>query len=165
MKKIYNIVTTLCFLYFFIMLFCDISHVINSKENIESSVPLLYKNIIYFGGNMQSSDNFFFQMHESNNWGMFADHNFLMIDYPGYGYSSGTTNYNNIIKATDSIYQFVKESSYYGNNKIIIMGFSLGTGVATYVASSHNTDGLILIAPYNNCLLYTSDAADDTLRV
>ena len=30
------------------------------------------------------------------------------------------------------------------------MGFSLGTGVATYVASSHDIDGLILIAPYNN---------------
>ncbi len=271
MKRFYNIINALCFLYFFIMCFCDIKHIINAKDSIESSVPLLYKNIlyiilmmvplilmlickiivkkvchkkdieispgiissfyfklmahkkitipitgfvilsfcvvlfiliqnkfiyypscdefshynlisnnnskyeeisipssslklhgwgyknspeystiIYFGGNMQSSDNFFFHMHENNNWGMFADYNFLMIDYPGYGYSSGTTNYNNIIKAADSIYQFVKESSYYGNNKIIIMGFSLGTGVATYVASSHNTDGLILIAPYNN---------------
>ena len=114
------------------------------KNSPESST------IIYFGGNMQSSDNFFFHLHESNNWGMFANYNFLMIDYPGYGYSSGTTNYNNIIKAADSIYQFVKESSYYGNQKIIIMGFSLGTGVATYVASSHDIDGLILIAPYNN---------------
>lgn len=271
MKRFYNIINALCFLYFFIMCFCDIKHIINAKDSIESSVPLLYKNIlyiilmmvplilmlickiivkkvchkkgieispgiisslyfkimahkkitipitgfvilsfcvvlfiliqnkfiyypscdefshynlisnnnskyeeisipssslelhgwgyknspesstiIYFGGNMQSSDNFFFHLHESSNWGMFANYNFLMIDYPGYGYSSGTPNYNNIIKVADSIYQFVKESSYYGNQKIIIMGFSLGTGVATYVASSHDIDGLILIAPYNN---------------
>lgn len=47
MKRFYKIINALCFLYFFIMCFCDIKHIINAKDSIESSVPLLYKNILY----------------------------------------------------------------------------------------------------------------------
>ena len=106
--------------------------------------------IIYFGGNAQSSENFFSNMEERQNWGYFENYNVIMIDYPGYGLSDGNPGYDYILKMADDTYQYIREDEFYGNNKIIIMGFSLGTGVATYVAASNDIDGLILIAPYDN---------------
>ncbi len=102
--------------------------------------------ILYFGGNAQTSDNFFINMDDQYKEG----YNWVMIDYPGYGGSNGKPEYNKILQAADSAYHFVLDSSYYGNNKIIIAGFSLGTGVATYVASKYEIDKLILITPYDN---------------
>lgn len=109
-----------------------------------------YPTVIYFGGNAQSSENFFFNMEEKNGWDNFKKCNVIMIDYPGYGLSEGKTEYKNILHMADATYQYVKESEFYGNKEIIVMGFSLGTGVATYIAASYDTDGLILVAPYNN---------------
>jgi dienelactone hydrolase len=37
-------------------------------------------------------------------------------------------------------------------DKIVVMGYSLGTGVATYVASQKEVNGLILVAPYDCAL-------------
>ena len=106
--------------------------------------------VIYFGGNAQSSENFFFNMEEKNGWESFGNCNVIMIDYPGYGLSEGKTEYKSILRMADATYRYVSESDFYGNKEIIVMGFSLGTGVATYVASSYDVEGLILVAPYNN---------------
>ena len=106
--------------------------------------------VIYFGGNAQSSENFFWGMEEKSGWESFANCNVIMIDYPGYGLSEGKPGYQDILQMADTTYQYVKESDFYGNNEVIVIGFSLGTGVATYVASSYDVDGLILVAPYNN---------------
>lgn len=106
--------------------------------------------VLYFGGNAQSSENFFITLNDKNGWDNFADCNVIMIDYPGYGLSEGKPEYKTILKMADATYQYVKENDFYGNKEIIVMGFSLGTGVATYVASSYDVNGLILVAPYNN---------------
>ncbi|MEE0831125.1 MAG: hypothetical protein UIM26_06630, partial [Longicatena sp.] len=106
--------------------------------------------IIYFGGNAQSSENFFFNMEKNDGWKSFGNCNVVMIDYPGYGLSTGKTEYKSILRMAEATYKYVNESDFYGKNEIIVMGFSLGTGVASYVTSSFDTDGLILVAPYNN---------------
>lgn len=106
--------------------------------------------VIYFGGNAQSSENFFADLNDKSGWDNFVNCNIIMIDYPGYGLSEGKPGYKNILKMADATYKYVEENDFYGNKEIIVMGFSLGTGVATYVASSYNVNGLILVAPYNN---------------
>lgn len=108
--------------------------------------------ILYFGGNGQTSDSFFAYLN-----GEYLQYNWVMIDYPGYGTSDGTPEYENILRAADRAYDFVENSDYYGNGDIIVAGFSLGTGVATYTASRHEVSRLILVAPYDNGIsLYNS---------
>ena len=57
------------------------------------------------------------------------------------------------------VYDYALTRKDVDKDKICVLGFSIGTGVATYLASERDIDGLILIAPYdkalslyNNCL-------------
>jgi uncharacterized protein len=86
-------------------------------------------------------------------WGMVAPfyvnqgYDVFMIDYRGYGKSEGTIEseaklYNDI----DSAYAFLKTK--YEEQKIVVLGYSLGTGLASYVASHNKPKMLVLQAPY-----------------
>jgi alpha-beta hydrolase superfamily lysophospholipase len=71
----------------------------------------------------------------------------LILDYRGYGKSEDKIN------SKDQLFSDV-ESAYeellkrYPENKIIILGYSVGTGLAAKLASEHNARLLILQAPY-----------------
>ncbi|MDR6490031.1 alpha-beta hydrolase superfamily lysophospholipase [Chryseobacterium vietnamense] len=71
----------------------------------------------------------------------------LILDYRGYGKSEDKVN------SKDQLFSDV-ESAYeellkrYPENKIIIIGYSVGTGLAAKLASEHNARLLILQAPY-----------------
>jgi uncharacterized protein len=71
----------------------------------------------------------------------------FMLDYRGYGKSEGQNkSEEQIFKDVEMAYEVVKRR--YDKNKIIILGYSLGTGLATKIASEHNPRLLILQAPY-----------------
>jgi hypothetical protein len=107
--------------------------------------------IIYFGGNAQSSAMFFSQQN-SNDWEAFNDYNFLMIDYPGYGLSDGKPSELGIYEMSLTVFDYVMGLSEIDNSKIIVLGYSLGTGVATYVAQNRDFYELILIAPFTSMI-------------
>lgn len=112
--------------------------------------------IIYYGGNAQIADITFYTMEDS--WKYYDNFNYIMVDYPGYGMSSGSPNYKTIQEMALATYDYVDDDKYFGNNEIIIMGFSIGTGPATYVAANRENSKLILVAPYNNGIdLYNSN--------
>lgn len=70
-----------------------------------------------------------------------------ILEYPGYGSRSGSPSQQSIFAAaTEAI------RSLTPNRPIYVIGESLGTGVAAYVAGTHpkNVAGVLLIAPYNN---------------
>lgn len=106
------------------------------------------KTVVYFGGNAQNSSDTMCNYNEDNYWETFKDYNFIMIDYPGYGRTQGTPSKDGIFAMADAVLKYV-ESDDSLNEQIIVMGFSLGTGVATYAASENDIDGLILLAPYD----------------
>jgi len=75
------------------------------------------------------------------------DHDVLLIDYRGYGKSdgeidSGSQLYQDVQKA----YDFLK--SKYDESNIIVAGYSLGTGMASYLAAHNRPGHLMMIAPY-----------------
>lgn len=73
----------------------------------------------------------------------------LMPEYRGYGGNEGqpseTGFYADAMAATDFL-----QAEGFGAERIIVYGASLGTGVATRVASEHEFAALILEAPYTS---------------
>ena len=124
----------------------------NTDKNKKS--PLL----IFFGGNMQNSSNAMLYFESSNKYNYFENYNVMMIDYPGYGLSKGGPSKDSLLKAGLNIYDYAKNQNYVDKNNITVLGYSIGSGVATYVASERNVSGLILIAPYDELIsVYNSN--------
>lgn len=85
-------------------------------------------------------------------WGFVADaflrnkYDVLIYDYRGYGKSNGTISELNFYQDAKYIYdQLVQD---YGEDQIVVYGRSIGTGIATNVASEFNPKHLILESPY-----------------
>jgi pimeloyl-ACP methyl ester carboxylesterase len=71
----------------------------------------------------------------------------LMPDYRGYGKSHGTIkNEAQLYSDMQQAYNYLKRS--YAENKIIVLGYSIGTGPAAYLAANNHPRLLILQAPY-----------------
>ena len=107
--------------------------------------------VIYFhgrGGNL------------ANHWGRVAkdftarNYDVFIMDYRSFGKSKGTLSENAIYSDASYCYHYL--CSLYSEKQIIIYGRSLGTGIATYVASKHHPKNLILESPYFNMLDLTA---------
>jgi alpha-beta hydrolase superfamily lysophospholipase len=71
----------------------------------------------------------------------------FMPDYPGYGKSTGhLITMKQLFDAVNTAYAFIELN--YPENHIIILGYSIGTGSAAWLASQHHPQKLILLAPY-----------------
>jgi len=70
-----------------------------------------------------------------------------ILEYPGYGGRPGSPNQKSIFRAAAEAISLLKTT-----NKIYVIGESLGSGVACYLASTftQSVAGVLLIAPYNN---------------
>lgn len=87
-------------------------------------------------------------------WGYVADlflmnnYDVLIYDYRGYGKSNGSVSEANLYH--DAIYIYKQLAKEYGEDKIVVYGRSIGTGIATKVASEFVPKQLILESPYYN---------------
>lgn len=76
-------------------------------------------------------------------------YNILMIDYRGFGKSGGKIHSEEHFYADAQLgYDFLKEN--FNEDQIVIIGYSIGTGTASYLASTNNPKFLILQSPYYN---------------
>lgn len=102
--------------------------------------PKNYKDtILYFGGQAQDSVGLIPKLVEQ-----FTDYQIITFNYREYGKSSGILTEQRVRDDAIFIYEWVKE--FYGD--VIVLGYSLGTHPATYVASQYNIKLLYLIAPF-----------------
>lgn len=80
----------------------------------------------------------------------------LMLDYRGYGLSEGEiTSEEQLFSDVDEVYQELAEE--YGKENIVLFGYSMGSGMATYLAEEHGTKHLFLVAPYESILDLKAD--------
>jgi uncharacterized protein len=99
--------------------------------------------VIYFHGN---ADNL-------QRWGNYAvditqlGYEVLMIDYRGYGKSSGTPSEQVLYDDATLVWNWAKEKTEH--QKVVIYGRSLGTAVATRLATEVQPDLLILETPFD----------------
>lgn len=109
------------------------------------------KTIIFFGGTGQSSA-LIFDYYNTYGWRYLEEYNFIMIDYPGYGTSLGSPNQERIYEMALSTFDYILDKYNLDNDDITVMSHSLGTGVASYLASERDFSKLVLIAPYTSMI-------------
>lgn len=74
------------------------------------------------------------------------------FDYPGYSASTGTPSESGAIAAGEAMVAHLLGTVGIARERLILVGRSLGTGIATELASRHRgLAGLILISPLKSC--------------
>jgi len=102
------------------------------------------KVIFYFKGNTRSI----------KGWAKFSKdfhangYSFFIIDYPGFGKSTGKRTVDTICYNAQVAYDWLK--SRYNEEDISIYGRSLGAGFAGYITKKNNPERLILDSPFYN---------------
>ncbi len=97
--------------------------------------------VIYFGGNAENVNFSLPSLSEA-----FPDHAIYLLHYRGYGGSSGRPSEAALV--ADAFALFDRVQSEHGH--IVVVGRSLGSGVAVQVASLRNVGKLILITPFDS---------------
>lgn len=107
--------------------------------------------VLYFHGNAG----------DLSRWGTIAEffvekrYDVLIMDYRTYGKSTGKLSEAVFYSDAQLFYNYLKE--HYDEKDITLYGRSLGTGVATYLASKNKPKQLILETPYYSILDVAKD--------
>lgn len=72
----------------------------------------------------------------------------IAFDYRGFGASTGEPSEQGLYLDAQAVYDYARKTRKLASDQLIIYGYSLGTGVATDLASHNHASGLILEAPY-----------------
>lgn len=97
--------------------------------------------VIYFGGNAEEVDR-----SADDYAAAFPRHAIYLMNYRGYGGSQGSPSEAALHRDAAALYEYV--ASRHGS--IVVIGRSLGSGVAVRLAVSNRVDRLILITPFDS---------------
>jgi len=97
--------------------------------------------LIYFGGNAEAV------AYQGDDFTTLLPHaTAYLVDYRGYGASTGEPSEAAFYRDALAVYDAI-EGRY---DAVHVVGRSLGTGVATYLASRRPVDRLVLVTPYDS---------------
>ncbi|MCK5237388.1 MAG: hypothetical protein KAR06_10410 [Deltaproteobacteria bacterium] len=100
--------------------------------------------IIYFGGNAEEVS-WMLEKKES-----FKDRALILFNYRGYGESDGKPSEKHLFDDSLLIYDYLTTRGEINSNEIAVMGRSLGTGVAVFLASQRQVSRIILVSPFDS---------------
>lgn len=118
------------------------------KDNNEGKAPLA----IYFGGRGEEASSIVEYAAKVKGYSL------AFINYRGCGLSNGTQSREDILSDSMSIYDYFAARSDIDKDNIVLIGHSLGTGVAINLATERNVKGIALSAAYDE---YTSGVIQD----
>lgn len=97
--------------------------------------------LIYFGGNAEDvSGNLPFFKTSVPSYSLY------LMNYRGYGGSSGFPSETSLYADSLALYEQVSKH----HNQVVVMGRSLGTGMAVYCASQKKVSAVILVTPFSS---------------
>lgn len=102
--------------------------------------------ILYFHGNAGDLSGWQFVAEDLLPSGMSV----FIIDYRGYGKSTGTISENGLRYDADAAYDFLVNEKKIQRDSILIFGRSIGSGVAVDLAARKSSAGLILESAYTS---------------
>ncbi|MEO5378215.1 MAG: alpha/beta hydrolase [Magnetococcus sp. DMHC-6] len=100
--------------------------------------------MIYFGGNAEEISAFMLEAMQIVNWSILA------FNYRGFGDSGGHPGEKELFADARSIYDWAVANETIHAQPVVVMGRSLGSGVAVHLASERPLHGVILITPYDS---------------
>ena len=106
----------------------------------EDTVPL----IIYFGGNNQEVSEMLEMAYRFENWALLA------LNYRGYGLSEGQPGQDEIFRDAVFVYDAFTGQEDVDPERIVVMGWSLGSGPAVYLSKHREIAGTILVSPFDS---------------
>jgi fermentation-respiration switch protein FrsA (DUF1100 family) len=101
--------------------------------------------VLYFHGNAGDLSGWQFVAADFTSLG----YNFMIIDYRGYGKSSGKLSEEGLYLDAQAAYDYLIDKGFAPEN-ILIYGRSIGSGIAVDLASSQPCKGLILESPFSS---------------
>lgn len=129
----------------------------DNKEDLKNYIPCLFipeyeqssKFLIYFHGN---SDDIFSSELFCQYFSEKLNMNVIIVEYPGYSIYNSEKSAETICEDSLKVYDFVKEKFNKKDEDIYVIGRSLGTGPAVYLASNEKVKikKLFLISPFKS---------------
>lgn len=104
--------------------------------------------LIYFGGN---AEDVAAKISEFD--ALFPDRAVYLVHYRGYGGSAGTPSESRLIADAQAIFDSLGPR----HEQVAVMGRSLGSGVATALATGRPVEKIILVTPYDSIALVAAD--------
>ncbi len=113
------------------------------RNSTEAKSPL----VIYFDGSGSESSLMIPYANKLDGWSV------ALIRYRGFGPSTGTPSQANAFADATFIYDTLSKRLDVNSRHIVAMGYSLGTGVAVYLAEQRPVAGTVLVSPYDRVTL------------
>jgi len=99
--------------------------------------------LLGFGGNAWNAETMVLLLHR-----LFPDRSVIGFHYRGYTPSSGRPGAEALLSDSLVVFDHLRETQ--ATQPIIAVGFSIGSGVAAYVARHRPVEGLILVTPFDS---------------
>ena len=103
-----------------------------------------HKLIIYFGGNAEEVSHMIPRAQTLDDWAL------LLVNYPGYGRSQGKPGQDSFFRAALAIYDHALSRDDIDPDHIVLMGRSIGTGSAAFLAHERPVRAVIMISPFES---------------
>ena len=111
------------------------------SENPASATPFV---MLYFGGNAEDV------LYTASMAQRFEIRRMLVVNYRGYGRTQGTPSEAALFEDALHVYDYVIQQAGVAPEDVIVMGRSLGSGVATMLAAKRPARAAVLITPFDS---------------
>lgn len=101
--------------------------------------------VLYLHGNVGDNGRSLYQTRSLET----AGYDRFLVDYRGFGKSDGEIDEEaDMTEDLQAVYDKLKVE--YGEDRIILAGYSMGSGPASYLAANNKPAGMVLVAPYTS---------------
>lgn len=103
--------------------------------------------VLYFGGNGEDV------LYTATTAPRLDARRMLLTNYRGYGANKGRPGQKALFEDALAVYDYVVQHAGVDPQQIVLMGRSLGTGVATWIAANRPVRAVVLVTPYDSILM------------
>lgn len=107
--------------------------------------------LLYFGGNKDEVSGWMQMRQQAPDWAWAA------LNYRGYGASDGQPSQTALVADAQAVFDALAADPRIDAQRIVVVGRSLGSGIAVQLAATRPLKALILVTPYDSMLSVASE--------